>query len=320
MANLENRIAFGPVPSRRLGRSLGINNIPPKSCSYSCVYCQVGPTRERRIEPGAFGSPGNLVSAVEQRVETLRAREETLDFLTFVPEGEPTLDVHLAEEIRELKSLGIRLAVLTNGSLVGRENVRKALRLADCVSVKVDAVDEDVWRRINRPSPALRLSVILDGLLRFARTYEGVLITETMLLGGLNDSDESSESTLEFLERLGPRIAYLAVPTRPTLEESARPASEEFVNRAYQRFAERLPHVELLTGSEGTDFGTTGDVVEDLLGVTAVHPLREDAATALLARGGGSPGLLDRLVREGWIEEVRYRGQKFYLRRFPGAA
>jgi wyosine [tRNA(Phe)-imidazoG37] synthetase (radical SAM superfamily) len=106
--------AFGPVPSRRLGRSLGINNIPPKACTYSCVYCQVGRTSEMQVERRSFYDPEEVVQDVWDRVQRSTEAGETIDYLTFVPDGEPTLDVHLGREIELLKPLGIPIAVITN--------------------------------------------------------------------------------------------------------------------------------------------------------------------------------------------------------------
>jgi wyosine [tRNA(Phe)-imidazoG37] synthetase (radical SAM superfamily) len=306
-------IAFGPVPSRRLGHSLGINNVPPKACSYSCVYCQVGRTEIEEIAPREFWPPGVVISAVSERVRVLRARGEPIDALTFVPDGEPTLDRHLGEEIEGLRPLGLRIAVISNGSLAWRQDARAALGRADWVSLKVDSVDEAVWRRINRPHPELRLDVVLDGMQRFAAEFRGELATETMLVEGVNDGEVSIEATAAFLERLRPRIAYVAVPTRPPAEPWVRPAREEAVNRAFQRLARRLPRVELLTEFEGTAFGTTGDPSADLLATAAVHPLREDAALALLARAGADRSPLDQLVAEGRLRKVPYQGHVFYV-------
>jgi wyosine [tRNA(Phe)-imidazoG37] synthetase (radical SAM superfamily) len=311
-------LAFGPVPSRRLGRSLGIGNVPPKSCSYSCVYCQVGRTPAEEIVPRAFWPPDEVVSAVSRRVQGLRERGEPVDALTFVPDGEPTLDRGLGAEIEGLRPLGLRIAVISNGSLLWREEVRSALARADWVSLKVDAVSEAIWRAVNRGHPSLRLDAVLDGMLRFAAEFTGELVTETMLIHDLNDGAASLEATAAFLERLGPRIAYVAVPTRPPAEAWVKPADEEAVDRAYQRFAERLPVVELLTGFEGTAFGSSGDAVADLLGVTAVHPMREDAALALLRRSGADESTLERLVAGGRLERVVYRDHVFYVRRLDG--
>jgi len=307
---------FGPVPSRRLGQSLGIGNVPPKTCSYSCVYCQVGPTPATEIEPRAFWSPDSVVEAVRRHVDKLRAHNERVDFLTFVPDGEPTLDRNLGQEIDGLRSIGIPIAVISNGSLVWRADVRAALGKADWVSLKVDAADEATWRKINRPATSLALATVLDGMLQFAAGFRGELATETMLVRSINDSDAAIESAAVFVERLQPRIAYIAAPTRPPSEPWVLPASEEAFNRAFQQFAKRLPRVELLTGFEGTGFGTTGDAVQDLLAITAVHPMREDAVLELLKKTHSDRAVLDRLVADGRLRPVTYQDRIFYLRRF----
>jgi wyosine [tRNA(Phe)-imidazoG37] synthetase (radical SAM superfamily) len=289
--------------------------VPAKTCSYSCVYCQVGPTPATEIEPRKFWPAGAVVEAVTRHVEKLRERGEGIDFLTFVPDGEPTLDADLGEEIDGLRALAIPVAVISNGSLSFREEVRAALSKADWVSLKVDAVDEATWQRINRPYASLSISAVLEGMLRFASEFGGELATETMLIQDVNDGEEAIESVAAFVERLRPAIAYISAPTRPPAERWVRPAAEEVFNRAFQRFAERLPRVELLTGFEGTAFGTTGDVVQDLLSITAVHPLREDAALALLASNQADRGVLDRLVAENRLKPVTYRDHVFYVRR-----
>ena len=151
-------IAFGPVPSRRLGQSLGINNIPPKSCSYACVYCQVGRTLELAVERRAFRPPVEVVHRVETRVREVRARGEAIDYLTFVPDGEPTLDLHLGREITGLRPLGIPVAVITNAFLLDRSDVQSDLLRADWVSLKVDAV-RDTRRPAKPARPAPRPAV-----------------------------------------------------------------------------------------------------------------------------------------------------------------
>jgi wyosine [tRNA(Phe)-imidazoG37] synthetase (radical SAM superfamily) len=310
-------IVFGPVPSRRLGRSLGINNIPSKSCSYSCVYCQVGHTPEQTIDLREFHAPEAIVSAVTARVLEIQKRGEFLDFLTFVADGEPTLDIHLGREIELLRPLGVRIAVISNASLLWNEAVRESLRRADWVSLKVDAVREEEWRRVNRPHPSLRQAELLRGMLDFATTFEGTLVSETMLIGGANDADESIAAVARVLEKLQPSKAYLGIPTRPPAERWVGPTSEQSVTRAYQVLSERVPRVELLTRYEGMDFGATGNAEADLLAITSVHPMREDAIRALLAEDESDWSLVERLVRRGALAETEYRGQKFFVRRFP---
>ena len=308
-------IAFGPVPSRRLGQSLGINNIPPKMCTYSCLYCQLGPTPETSLARAAFCAPEHVVAQVTERVHALRARGEAIDYLTFVPDGEPTLDLRLGDTIDGLKPLGIRIAVISNGSLVWQDEVRAALGKADWVSLKVDSADETVWRRINRPDPSLRLQTVLDGMAAFARSCHGSLVTETMLLDGVNDDPATVRATAAFVATLRPQIAYLLVPTRPTAAAEARCPSEEAVTRAYEIFAARLARVELLTGGEAAAFGGTGDAENDLLSTAAVHPMRAEAVRELLAKDGAAWHVVEQLVARKLLKEIEYDGQTFYVRR-----
>lgn len=307
-------IAFGPIPSRRLGRSLGVNHIPPKVCTYSCVYCQVGRTSSLRIRRCAFYDPARVAEAVREKITQARAFGEAVDFITFVPDGEPTLDVHLGQEIASLRPLGVPIAVITNGSLLWREDVRADLMQADWVSVKVDSVREPVWRRVNRPHGRLRLPTVLEGILQFAAEFRGRLVTETMMVAELNDGEAELEATAEFLARLRPSTAYIAIPIRPPAEEWVRPPSEEAITLAYAIFRDAVEQVELLTGYEGDAFAFTGDAEADLLGILAVHPMREDALAAFLARAGADWSLVNRLVARGLLVETEYRGQRFYRR------
>ena len=308
-------IAFGPVPSRRLGQSLGVNNIPPKACTYSCVYCQLGRTIKMQVERRVFYEPEQVLQDVQHKVEKAREIGEPIDYLTFVPDGEPTLDVNLGREIELLRPLGIPIAVITNGSLVWREDVREDLMGADWVSLKVDSTREEVWHRINRPHGTLQLTLILDGALEFAKAFGGKLATETMLVAGVNDSDDHGREVADFLARLRPDCAYLSILTRPPAEEWVRPPDEEAINRVYQIFSQRLDHVEHLIGYEGNAFAFTGNVEEDLLSITAVHPMREEAVSEFLAQAGADRPVIHRLIAQGQLVETEYRGRKFYVRR-----
>jgi wyosine [tRNA(Phe)-imidazoG37] synthetase (radical SAM superfamily) len=307
-------IAFGPVPSRRLGRSLGIDNIPPKTCTYACIYCQLGPTIHRQAQRAAFYPPDVVDDAVRAKVEAARRAGEAIDYLTFVPAGEATLDVNLGEEIRRLRPLGIPIAVITNASLVGQEEVRADLAGADWVSLKVDAVDPTIWRALNRPHRELRLDAMLEGARLFARAFEGTLATETMLVEGANDHPAHLEAVAGFVAELAPATAYLSVPTRPPAHPSVRPPDEHSVNRAYQIFTDRLPSVECLLGYEGSAFASTGDPETDLLSITAVHPMREDAVMRLLERTHADASVLRGLVEDGRLVETPYGDHTYYVR------
>jgi len=309
-------IAFGPVPSRRLGRSLGINNIPPKHCPYSCVYCQVGRTTDMQVRRQKFYPIKDILADVEEKVALSKESGEPIDYFTFVPDGEPTLDIDLGREIEGLKGLGIKIAVITNASLLSYEDVREDLFGTDLVSLKVDSVEESVWKRINRPHGALDLSSVLGGIVRFAQEYKGKLLTETMLVRGLNDDDLGLRKTADFLAELNPDCAYLSVPTRPPAENWARAPSEATINRAYQIMNGRMANVEYLVGYEGNAFAFTGNAKEDLLSITAVHPMREEAIREFLARAKTDWSTVDWLLNQDELAEVEHEGRKFYVRRF----
>jgi len=307
-------VVFGPVPSRRLGQSLGINNIPPKTCSYACAYCQVGRTTEQRDQRCSFYDPAVLLREVDQRLADAPGGGAAVDYVTVVPDGEPTLDLHLDRLIEGLQARPPRIAVITNGSLFADPAVRAALMPADWVSVKVDSVSEVGWRKVNRPHRGLQLDRILEGIRRFAREYEGKLVTETMLVGGCNDGDEDIAAVAGFLAEITPRHAYLAIPTRPPVESWVAPPGAAELNRAYQILDEQVASVEFLTGDEGDAFGGGGAPAEELLRITAVHPMRAAAVRALLARVGASWSLVEDLVRTGRLAKVAYRDQVFYIR------
>ncbi len=311
-------IAYGPVPSRRLGRSLGINNIPPKSCTYACVYCQVGRTLKMVVNRREYYPPDDIVKEVRSRVAEVRNAGEKIDYLSFVPDGEPTLDTHLGEEIEQLRDLGIRIAVITNGSLMGLPDVREELAAADWVSLKVDAVDEQTWRRINHPHRTLDLSEILHGMIEFRRTFAGTLVTETMLVAGVNDTGRHASETGKFLAELRPSRAYVAVPTRPPANDQVRAPGTEALLRYYKVIEAQVPGAEYLIGYEGNAFASAGDPAENLLGITAVHPMREEAVGKLLEKAGADWDVVERLVREGRMLRVQYENRRYYLRRPSG--
>ncbi len=310
------KLVFGPIPSRRLGRSLGINNIPPKTCPYACVYCQVGRTNHMSIQRQTFYDPTDIINAVEVQTSQAQQAGEPIDFLTFVPDGEPTLDLNLGQEIEQLKTLGHRVAVISNASRISDPGVRADLALADWVSLKVDAVQPDVWHQVDRPHGHLVLAQILDGIRTFRDAYEGDLVTETMLVRDINDSAESLQAVAEFLGTLKPDKAYISAPTRPPAEGWVETPKEETLHRAYQTFKHHLDTVELIVSYEGNKFSVLQDVAEDLVGITAVHPMREDAVFAFLEKGGADKEVAHTLVQQGLLARVQYGDQWFYLRRF----
>lgn len=312
-------IVFGPVPSRRLGRSLGINNIPAKICTYSCIYCQLGRTLTLQVNRQAFYKPEHIFREVKEKINKVKKQGEVIDYLTFVPDGEPTLDINLGKEIELLKPLGIKIAVITNASLLYREDVKEDLDKADLISVKVDTVDEGIWHQINRPYGLLKISKILKGILEFSKTYNGNIITETMLIDGVNDKEEEFNGIAKFIERLNPNKAFIAIPTRPPAERWVKPAEEQVINMVYQIFSSILgeDNVECIIGYEGSGFAFTGNVEEDLLSITSVHPMRAEAVDEFLKKANTDWNLVKNLIKEEKLIELDYGKHKFYIKKLP---
>lgn len=309
-------LTFGPIPSRRLGRSLGINNIPPKICTYSCVYCQIGKTSNVKIHPQIFYSSSQIFNEVREKVEKSREKGESIDYLTFVPDGEPTLDINLGKEIKLIKSLGIKIAVITNASLVDQKQVRENLKEVDLVSLKVDSVEEEIWRKVNHPQRSLCLKSILEGMLKFGESFRGKIITETMLIKNVNDNSQHIKMVADFLAQLKPNQSYLSLPIRPPADSWVQFPSEEVVNQSYNLFKEKVDHVECLIGYEGNAFAFTGNAEEDLLSITSVHPMREEALRDFLKRAKSDWSVIDRLIKQGQLVESEYKKHKFYIRKF----
>ena len=268
------------------------------------------------IDRRSFYPPELVFEEVKRKVWEAKEKGERIDYLTFVPDGEPTLDANLGQEIEMLKALNIPLAILTNSSLIWREDVREDLLRLNLVSLKLDAVSEDLWRRIDRPHKTLRLDKILEGMLEFRKDFDGKLVTETMLIDGINYGEEFKKIA-EFLRELKPDIAYIAVPTRPPWEKWVKPAREEVINMAFQTFADAIgeERVEYLIGYEGNAFAFTGNVEEDILSITAVHPMREDALKELLEKANVDWATVEKLIEEGKLIELEYGKKRFYMRK-----
>ncbi|MBE9540883.1 MAG: hypothetical protein IMF01_01075 [Proteobacteria bacterium] len=186
---------------------------------------------------------------------------------------------------------------------------------ADWVSLKIDSTQEAIWRKINRPHRHLDLVSILDGMLEFAGIFRGKLVTETMLVKDINDSDDHIAEIADFLARLSPDIAYVSIPTRPPAVKWVQPPGEEVINRAYQILNEKNDSVEYLIGYEGNAFAFTGDIEEDLLSITAVHPMRKEALNEFLSRAGADWSIIHNMIAQGQLIKMNYEGKNYYMRR-----
>ena len=306
--------SFGPVPSRRLGRSLGVNNVPSKICTYSCVYCQVGKTTKMTIDRKSYIPTAVVLDDVRSRVKEVEKGGERIDYLTIVPNGEPTLDLGLADLVKGLKETGHNVAIITNGSLLWREDVRNDLMDCDLISTKADAALESTWKAVDRPHPRLSMDEVLEGEKIMANEFHGSLITETMLVSDINDSKKDLEAVAEHIAELRAEKAYISVPIRPPVVKTVKPPTSEKILACYEAFKERGIDVELNIIGEAGDIATTDDLSSDILRTASVHPIREDQMKGMISVEGGDE-VLRRLIDERKVLELHHQGKLFYLRK-----
>jgi wyosine [tRNA(Phe)-imidazoG37] synthetase (radical SAM superfamily) len=307
---------FGPVPSRRLGRSLGINNIPAKICTYSCIYCQIGHNTKTQIGREGFYNPKDTIKTIKEKINKLSELNEKVDYITFVSDGEPTLDKSIGYIASELKELSIKTAIITNSSLIWKDGVRKDLTNFDTVSVKIDTVNPNIWSKINRPHKHLNLDNILSGITEFSNNFTGKLITETMLVNGVNDNKEDIINTAEFIAKLNIPTSYISIPTRPPTEKWVTASDEHKIGEVYQIFSNKGIKTEYLIGYEGNAFATTNsNVTDDLLSITSVHPMREDAVRELLNKKSVDFSVIKDLINKDLLVETIYNDKKYYIRK-----
>ncbi|MEQ8191724.1 MAG: radical SAM protein [Candidatus Eremiobacterota bacterium] len=305
---------FGTVPSRRLGRSLGINIIPYKNCSYDCVYCQAGRTPCKTAERKEFYRAEDIFKEVKSKLEELNKLGERVDFITFVSHGEPLLDINLEREIELLKRFDIKIALITNASLLNYCKY-ESLKHIDWISLKIDTVREDIWRKINRPCDELDLKKILEGIIDFSQTYSNLLNTETMIVKNLNDREEDILLIADFLSKINPHKSYVSVPVRPPAEKWAEKPDEEIMLIAYNILKEKVKSVEYLTGYEGNSFISSGNVKEDLLSIISVHPMKDEGVRQFLLSKDTDWHIIEELLDENLLVQIEYNGEYFYKRR-----
>lgn len=265
----------------------------------------------------SFFEPEDLWQEAEAKITQLKKSEQKIDYVTFVGDGEPTLDENLGKTIELFRQFGFKIAVISNASLIWRDDVKDDLMLADWVSLKVDSVRAGTWHNVDRPYGYLSLKNILNGIIDFARVFKGTLVTETMLVRGINDDEESLGQTAAYLRKVKPAKAYILVPTRPPAEKAVMRPKEESLLAACHIFGEKVKtDVECISGDEGTDFSMDGDPREDVLSITSVHPLREEVVALLLKRRNYGMDVVDKLLREGAMEKVVYEGKSYLLRKW----
>ncbi|MCP4218693.1 MAG: radical SAM protein [bacterium] len=211
---------FGPVPSRRLGISLGVDIIPFKTCTLDCVYCECGKTTDLTVERKNFISPGVILDEIRD----VLADNHYIDYITFSGAGEPTLHIGIGEIIDGIKAIAdIPVAVLTNATLLFRSDVRKDLANADLVLPSLDAVSPEAFREVNRPHCSLDKASIIEGLVTFRSEYPGKIWLEVFVARGINDTPEELDKIYSHIKRIKPHKVQLNSLDRPPAYENVLP-------------------------------------------------------------------------------------------------
>jgi wyosine [tRNA(Phe)-imidazoG37] synthetase (radical SAM superfamily) len=302
---------FSPVPSRRLGQSLGIDTIPLKTCNWNCVYCQLGRSVPLTNERREYFPRSEILAEVETALSTHSPGE--IDWVTFVGSGEPTLHSSIGWLIRQVKALTrLPVAVITNGSLLYLPEVREELSESEAVLPTLDAGNPHLYRKINRPYPEVSFERLVEGLTAFRREYQGQLWVEVMLVRGLNDTEEALREIAAILQTIQPEQVHINLPTRPPAELWVQPPDEEGLLRALAILGE----VAFVVHPAEGDFDLSGykDVVDAVVAVITRHPMSEEELTHALERWlpGQVQEALQTLHLSGRAQVVEWYGKRFW--------
>ena len=310
------KYVFGPVPSRRLGQSLGIDTIPLKTCNWNCVYCQLGRTTPIVNRRQDYFPVDAILAEVRAALEAHQPGE--IDWVTFVGSGEPLLHASLGQLIREVKGITeLPVAVITNGSLFYLLEVRRELVAADAVLPTLDAGTADLYRKINRPHPELSFERLVDGLTAFREEYPGKLWLEVMLVRGLNDAPRALLDIAKMMQKIRPDAVHINLPARPPAETWVEPPVNESLMEAVAILGSVAEVVHPAHGS--FDLSGYDNPVDAIIGIITRHPMPQQELEQALERWSpeqAKQALAD-LVASGRAQVVRRYGVRFWC---PGPA
>ena len=301
------KYVFGPIPSRRLGKSLGVNVVPRKYCNWNCVYCQLG--RTTNFTNAEINSPDykEIEKEIEEAVKIF-----DYDYLTFIGEGEPTLYKDLDKLLKFSRDINVkRIAVFTNGSRLKFQHVRDYLKLADLVKVSVDAGDEKTFRIINRPYRDITFKEHIEGIAKFREEYNGQLWAEVMLVKNVNDSDEELHNIGKALSLISPDKVHIMVPTRPPAEPWALPPSSERIIRAAEIISQYVDRsrIQIIDYIErGEYYVDPRAPLEGILNILKMQPLTEDHLKRLCEKYN-----VDINKIKSAAKEVVFNGVKYFV-------
>ena len=309
---MTKHFVYGPVPSRRLGRSLGVDLVPYKVCSYDCIYCQLGRTKEKTIERKPYITVVRILEQVYKKLkEGIRA-----DYITLAGSGEPTLNSEIGSLIRDIKKhTEIPVAVLTNSSLLGNSQVREAIMEADVVLPSLDAHDQEGFETINRPHFEIKFETMVEGLIAFRKEYSGEIWLEVFILDGINSTGTDAMQFKHWIERVNPQKIHINTAVRPAAEAYARQVSPEKMAGFCKVLGEKA---EVITPYKDLEkHKTGGDVEKNLLNLLARRPCTlDDISSGLSVHKNEILKYIGALVKNHTIEMVK-RGSVVYYQSNP---
>ncbi|OGP52929.1 MAG: hypothetical protein A2Y65_05080 [Deltaproteobacteria bacterium RBG_13_52_11] len=300
---------YGPVPSRRLGRSLGVDLVPTKICTYDCIYCQIAKTTLRTLERKEYVPAETILRDVQEALREVRGH---VDYIACSGSGEPCLNSAIGEIIEGIKEITrIPVAVITNSSLLHLEEVRKALLKADCIMPSLDAVTPAAFQGINRPHPSLEITKIIEGLAAFRREYKGQIWLEILLCQGVNDGQEEIEGLQKTIRTIRPDRVQLNTVVRPAVEAYAFALPPDRMEQIRAALGEA---VEIIAEFEGMrHLISSEDVEEKVIRIIQRRPeTPEDLAKALGLNTIEIKRIVDKLTKEGKIKSRLFNERLYY--------
>ena len=301
-----SKYIFGPVPSRRLGRSLGVDLVPFKTCSYDCIYCQLGRTTCKTLERKEWAPLDDVVLGLEAGLSA------NPDYVTLSGSGEPTLHCRIGELIDRIKSItNVPLAVLTNGSLLCEEEVRRQLLHADLVVPSLDAGDESTFRRVNRPHEDISFEKLMHGLVTFRNEFRGEYWLEVFLIADITASRVEAGRLAECVDRIKPDRVQLNTTTRPPVESFAVAVPEQRMVELAPKFR---PPAEVIAEFRHTHEGTTYVATrDDILDMLRRRPCTlEDIAGGLGMHRNEVVKYVEQLTAERLLLQTQTEGRLHY--------
>jgi wyosine [tRNA(Phe)-imidazoG37] synthetase (radical SAM superfamily) len=300
---------YGPVPSRRLGQSLGVDLVPKKVCTYDCIYCQVGKTTRLTLEQEEYVSAADILHDVHA---VLSEREKDLDYIACSGSGEPCLNSAIGKIIRGIKEMtAVPIAVITNSSLLSRQEVREALLPADCVMPSLDAATPNAFQKINRPHPAMQVAEIIEGLTAFRSAYRGQLWLEILLCQGINDSEEEIEAMRAAIRRIRPDRVQLNTVVRPALEAHAVALTREQMEQVKNVLGDG---VEIIADFTGMRHAALPEKIEErIIRIVERRPMTADDLARVLSLGTEEiTKIVDKLIAQGKLKPRSFNQRLYY--------